>query len=111
MIERLMIRVRRYPGDAFHDATGVGTYHNDQFSEVVDDYVMVGKKRNDLFQNYITGIENSEVVGAAHRSAYHAHKFAKNRDLYTADQAEASGQSKGHPPDPLVAGRWPTWPP
>jgi len=30
-------------------------------------------------------------------SAYHAHKFARTA-IYTADQAEASGQSKGHPP-------------
>jgi hypothetical protein len=104
MIERLMLRLRKYPGDGYHDATGVGTYHSDSFTEVIDDYLMVGKKRNDLFQNYITGIENNECTAPRVVSAYNAHKYARNRDLFTADQAEANGVPKGHPPDPLVAG-------
>lgn len=103
MIERLMARVKRYPGEAFHDATGVGTYHADAFTEVVDDYLMVGKKRNDLFTNYITGIEQNECVAPRLLTAYHAHKYVRNRDLYTETEAARSGEPKGHPPDALVA--------
>lgn len=103
MIERLMARLRRFPGDAFHDATGVGTYHADLFTEPVDDYVMVGKKRNDLFTNYITDIENGACAAPRLLSAYHAHKYVRNKDLYGAEAARESGEAKGHPPDPLVA--------
>jgi hypothetical protein len=104
MIERLMARVRRYPGDAFHDATGVGTYHADQFTEVVDDYLMVGKKRDDLFTNYITAIERGECRAPRLISGYHAHKYVRNKDLYSAREAQESGTPAGHPPDAFVAG-------
>jgi hypothetical protein len=104
MIERLMTRMRRYPGEGCHDSTGVGTYHHDSFTEPVEDYTMVGKKRNDLFSAYITAIESGECRAPRILSAYHAHKFCRNKDLYSGEQAEAHGEGKGHPPDPLVAG-------
>lgn len=108
MIEQLMERLRRYRGDAFHDATGVGTWHSDQFTEPCEDYVMVGKKRADLFMNYITAIERGEVVAPRRLlSAYHAHLYCRNKDLFSeqeaAQQAELGGGRKGHPPDPFVA--------
>lgn len=108
MIERLMARVRRYPGDAYHDATGVGTYHHDQFTEPVQNFTMVGKARHDLFSNYITAIERGEVVAPRAVSAYHAHKYCRVIDLFTEKEAAAqnhlSAVKKGHPPDPFVAG-------
>lgn len=104
MIERFMARIRRYPGDAVHDATGVGTYHSDQFTEVADDYLMVGKKRDDLFANFITAIERGECLAPRIISAYHALKYVRNKDIYSAREAQDSGTTKGHPPDALVAG-------
>lgn len=104
MIERAMARMRRYPGEAYHDATGVGTYHADSFTEVIDDYLMVGKKRSDLFTNYITAIERGELRAPRIMSAYHQHKYVKNRDLFTAEESRASGEPRGHPPDAFVAG-------
>jgi hypothetical protein len=107
MIERLMERMRRYPGQGYHDATGVGTYHADQFTEPVDNYVMVGKARNDLFMAYITAVERGDVLAPRAVSAYHAHKYCRTRDLFTereaADANAISKAGKGHPPDPFVA--------
>lgn len=104
MIERAQVRVRRFPGMYLHDATGVGTWQADFFEEYIDNYVMTPVKRNDLFQTFITGVESSEVVSPKLLSFYHALKYAKNRDLYTQDVADAHGVKKGHPPDALVAG-------
>lgn len=106
MIERFMERIRRYPGESFHDALGVGAEARDYFTEDVRDFEMIGKKRNDLFLDYISAIERGELRAPRILNAYHAHKYVRNKDLFTVpSQAHAPGQQgKGHPPDAFVAG-------
>lgn len=93
MNERLMVRMRRYPGDGYHDVLGVGSSEKDRFTEVVEDYKMVGLARNDLFLDYIAAIERGECSAPKVASAWHAHRACRNDDLF----------GSGHPPDPLVA--------
>ena len=93
MIDRLMTRVKHYPGEAYHDRLGVGGVVRDDFTEAVEDYEMVGKRRNDLFLNYIASIERNEYRAPRLASLYNAHKFVTNDDLF----------GSGHPPDEFVA--------
>lgn len=94
MIDRLMFRCKRFPGEAMHDKLGVGGVDRDFFTEIVEDYEMVGKKRNDLFLNYIAGIERGELRSPRIPRFFNAHKFTTNDDLF----------GSGHAPDDFVAG-------
>ncbi len=107
MVERFMEQLRRYPGDAYHDVLGVGTAVADLFSEPVESYAMQGAKRDDLWMDYITAIERGDVTAVRLATAYNAHKYVRNIDLYTARKdiqitAVTTG-SRPHPPDPFVA--------
>jgi hypothetical protein len=109
MIEQLMELIRAYPGEAFHDELGVGKVAKDSFTEPVEPYHMVGMDRNDLWLDYITAIERGECAATKISSAYHAHKYCRNVDLFASrrdvelsDNAKLGGK-KPHPPDPFVA--------
>jgi phage FluMu gp28-like protein len=92
-------RVARYPGTLTHDATSLGGQMMDDLIEVGEDTAvagveMVGRRRRDLFTDYILAIEHEEIVSPRIDVLYNQHKFVKNDDLWGA----------GHPPDGFVAG-------
>lgn len=93
MFGRLTARIRRYPGDAAHDRLGVGDTASDMIDAPCEDFEMVGKRRSDLFMNYITAIERGDVQAPRLRPAYDAHRFTTQNDLF----------GTGHPPDDVVA--------
>lgn len=95
MTARFNAQVKRYPGPAAHDATGMGVVIKDSLASEadIDHFTMVGKPRQELFSNYIAGVERGEVVAPRIAHTYQNHKFVKNNDLY----------GSGHPPDSIVA--------
>jgi hypothetical protein len=97
MTARLDSRVNRYGGQAAHDYTGMGTVITDMFTVPVEDVTLVGKTRAELFSDYVAAIEQGDMVSPRIEFAYREHKFCLHGDL-------ASGKSRGHPPDSIVAG-------
>ena len=93
MFGRLDARLRRYPGEAYHDRLGCGAPGSDLFEEPVEDYTMAGRARDDLFLQYIAAIERGEYVAPKILTAYQSHRYVTNVDLF----------GKGHPPDEFVA--------
>lgn len=87
-------RVERFGGAVAHDSIGIG--------DVVDDYLEVdavgvelrGAKRQQAFTEYVSAIEQGDVVSPRVESCYNAHRYVLNDDLY----------GSGHPPDPFIAG-------
>ncbi len=90
-------QTHRYPGESAHDATGGGTYLADFLDRggSVEDVVMVGMVRKNLFVDYIVAIEHEMIVSPRASTLYRQHKFCRNDDLFKVG---------GHPPDGVVAG-------
>lgn len=101
MVSRLDRRMKRYPGDAAHDYTGVGRVGEFLEHGAIEDVTMVGNTRRDLFRNYVLAVENDEIRAPRVSRLYEQHKFVRNVDLYSGYALE--GQAKGHPPDGFVA--------
>ncbi len=97
MIERLNERLCHYPGAAGHDATGLGDVVSHFLTQPVEDIILVGRPRQDIFSEYIVAIEHGEVVSPRIATMYNAHKYCTNHDLY-------GGGHTAHPPDEVVAG-------
>lgn len=95
LLEKFERRMARYPGEAAHDATGMGGRMADDFLRI--DAVAVtlqGNPRNKIFTDYIIGIESQEISGPFIESLWYDHYYVTNDDLYGA----------GHPPDSFIAG-------
>jgi hypothetical protein len=87
-------RVKRFPGSACHDATGIGNVIDDQLTVDAEAVVMTGKDRDQLFTDYILAIEKGEIECPFITFMESEHKYCTVGDLYGA----------GHPPDTIVAG-------
>ena len=94
MIGKLDERVKNYPGNRAHDATGLGNVVSDYIEQGADNIKMVGRRRADLFSEYIAGIERGEIIAPMIKFMETQHRLCSVDDLYGA----------GHPPDSLVAG-------
>lgn len=93
----------RYPGTASHDSTSLGGKMMDDFlnpeglEQVAWQGVdFSGKRRANLFTNYILAIEHEELVAPRVKVLYQQHKFVTNDDLRPGGD--------GHPPDGFVGG-------
>lgn len=98
MVHHVEKRLDMYGGILVHDSTGVGNVVNDflQYdTNKVYPFVMVGRAREECFNDYIAAIEARELTGPRVEFAHSEHKYVTAEDLYT---------SKGHPPDSFVAG-------
>ncbi len=87
-------QTQRYPGEMAHDATGGGTYLADFLAEPVEDVVMVGMVRRNLFVDYVVAVEHEAIVAPRPAVLHRQHKFCRNDDLFKVG---------GHPPDGVVA--------
>jgi hypothetical protein len=94
MIRYFDERVRRYGGNAAHDATGLGTVIDDDIGVDAEGVQMVGKERDALFTDYILAIEKGMIEAPEINFMKGEHLYATNDDLY----------GNGHPPDSIVAG-------
>jgi len=94
MVGRYDNRIKRFPGKAYHDVTGLGS--------VIDDYktsrgfgvFMEGSQRKALFSNYIAAIEDGGIVAPNIEWVRKEHLYVEVNDLY----------GSGHAPDSVVCG-------
>lgn len=95
MIAQLDERMRQFLGVAAHDGEGIGNVIDD-FVEERGEYMeavrLRGKKRQEVFDEYIVAIENGEVESPFIQWAYDEHLDCTQHDL-----------TKGHPPDSFIA--------
>jgi hypothetical protein len=94
MVARFDARVKRYPGPAAHDATGIGDVIDGYLTCDATGIILAGRDRNEIFAAHIQSIEHGERSAPRIEFAYGQHKYVVNDDLYGA----------GHPPDTFVAG-------
>jgi hypothetical protein len=94
MIERFNTRVKRFPGPAAHDATGIGDVVDGYLTVKAEPFMMVGRDRADVLSEYIAAIERNEFEAPRIAFPYGEHKFASPDVVYGGE----------HPPDTLVAG-------
>ena len=97
LAERLNVRLRRFPGPAAHDATGVGDAVAALIEEPATAVTLSGGARGTrakLFTDYVIAIEQGQLRGPRIDRAWRDHRAVTRRDLYGA----------GHPPDAFVAG-------
>lgn len=93
-VERFEQRLKRYSGQARHDATGLGDVVAGYLTTHADDVMLVGRTRSDLFSDYINVIESGGIVCPDIRFMHGEHQYCAVDDLY----------GRGHPPDSIVAG-------
>lgn len=93
VIDRFNERVRRYPGEAAHDATGIGDVVDGYLEVVAEPIQMVGKTRSQLFLDFEKVIETHGLVLPQLESLRSIMEYLQRDDLY----------GGGHPPDEVVA--------
>jgi hypothetical protein len=92
-------RLRRYHSHdgsqkkSSHDGTGLGDVVDGYLNYDVEGFLMVGRKRRDLFTEYINAVERGEYKSAMVKSLKDAHVYVEVDDLF----------GNGHPPDEIVA--------
>jgi len=94
MIAKFDQRVAKYPGNACHDATGLGDVVGDYQEADARGVILTGQTRSDVFTKYIAAIEDHAIESAAIKYAEGEHRYCTNDDL----------SGSGHPPDSFVAG-------
>ncbi len=97
LTEHLNQRVRRFPGRAAHDATGLGDVVDSMITVSVDPVILGGGQsgvRTKLFNDYIMAIEQDGLTGVRVEAAWYSHYYLTKNDLW----------GSGHPPDDFVAG-------
>lgn len=87
-------RLQRYEGENAHDATGLGDVVDGYLEEPAEPVILSGRRRADIFSEYIRAIEDGEIKGPRVRQMWKEHRYCTWDDLYGA----------GHPPDSVVAG-------
>ena len=100
MIDRLNARYDRYPGAVAHDATGLGSVIADYVTCPVEDVIMVGRDRADLFSEYIGAVEREELKAPRVHYMYDEHRYCTRDDLF---------KGGGHPPDSVVSASLAYW--
>lgn len=94
MIAKFDARVKRYPGNSCHDATGLGDVVEDYQNAGAEPVILTGQTRSDVFTQYIAAIENCAIVSPRIRHCENEHRYCTNDDL----------RGGGHPPDSFIAG-------
>lgn len=94
MIAKFDARCKRYPGNACHDATGLGDVVEDYQTAGAKPVILTGQTRSDTFTQYIAAIENGAIVSPRIRHCENEHRYCTNDDL----------RGGGHPPDSFIAG-------
>lgn len=97
MVQRMDARLDAYGGFGIHDATGLGNVVSDLLNHDVKDVVMAGRRRQEIFSEYVAAIERGEILHPRIKFAYDEHKYCRLEDLY-------GGGVTAHPPDSVVAG-------
>ena len=87
-------RLKRYPGRAAHDGTGLGDVVRDYLSVGAESVLMVGRARSDMLSSYISAIERGEFIAPLIDFMHDGHRYASVDDVY----------GKGHLPDDIAAG-------
>jgi hypothetical protein len=95
MVRAFDERIDRYPGEAAHDATGVGDVVGDFSYSGAHGNVMAGRRRLDLVDRYIAAVENDEYRCPRIKSMMKEHEYVTLEDLMTG--------GKGHMPDTISA--------
>ncbi len=93
MVAKYNDRVKRYPGKAIHDGTGIGDVVDGYLEVKAIPFMMVGKARSDMLSDYIGAVERGEVQAPMIEFMYNEHKYASVDDVYGA----------GHLPDSIAA--------
>jgi len=103
MIRVAKARLNRFPGQACHDATGMGgNILRDLLGIKAEPITLQGNLRAAIFNNYIVSVENNEMVGAHVESAWYDHYYVTRDDLF-------NHSKQSHPPDSIVAGALSRW--
>lgn len=95
MVARYDDRIARYGGMGVYDATGLGDVVGDLLSVEATGIIMVGRRREDMFSDYIAAIERGHFVSPRIEFMHKEHLYVTLEDLY---------KPAGHPPDTFVAG-------
>ncbi len=90
-------RVAKYPGAAYHDATGIGDALGDYMIAGSEGIIMQGRVRYELLQEYILAIESGRVIFPFIRRAFLKHSHASVDDVFRYGE-------KFHVPDEISAG-------
>lgn len=94
-------------GPARHDNTGLGQVVHDLITVEAEPFDMVGRARADLLSEYVTAIENGDLVwpydptDPTLAAAYSEHKYCSREALY---KGSKDGSTKHHLPDSVSAG-------
>lgn len=90
-------RVKRYGGQATHDATGVGDVIHDYMTTASEGVIMMGQERYETLQNYIMAIEKGLYVAPMIRFMYNEHYYCSWEDVFRTGE-------NFHCPDTIMAG-------
>jgi hypothetical protein len=100
MVARFDYQVRRYGSTAAHDGLGVGDVVNDLITVPAHAFIMAGRDRADLLNNYIAAIETGKIVAPMIRYAEAEHRMASRAIYQGGDE---------HLPDTIAAGALAWW--
>ncbi len=103
MIAKFDARVKRYPGFAWHDGTGVGDVVAGYLTTPAVGVMMVGRARADMLTSYITGVERGMLKAPMIQWMHGEHKLASVRDVYGAGSDLTGAESSFHLPDSIAA--------
>ena len=95
MVKRFDIRMERFGGMGVYDATGLGDVVGDLLESDAKGIIMAGRRRQDMFSDYIAAIEHGAIKSPRIEFAHKEHLYVTLEDLY---------KPSGHPPDTFVAG-------
>jgi len=104
-------RVKRFPGAAYFDQTGVGDVVAGYLTVAASGVMMVARPRAEMLTSYITSIERGMLVAPRINWMYQEHLLASVADVYgsapdltgTTETAEGEG-GRVHLPDTIAAG-------
>lgn len=94
MVATLDDRQRRFGGTAKHDGTGLGDVVNGFLQVPAEGIWLAGHERKELFSEYVTAIEGTEIEAPYIEWMVKEHERATQECLFGSD----------HPPDTIVAG-------
>ena len=96
MVKLFNSRMQRYPGEGIHDGTGLGNVINDYVDTRATSFIMSGRQRDDMLSEYVSAVENHQLVAPKIETAFTEHKYASLEDVY--------GRGKdNHLPDTVCA--------
>lgn len=82
MVKLFNTRMDRYPGDGIHDGTGLGNVVNDYLDTRATPFIMSGRQRDDMLSEFVSAVENHQVIAPKIESAYTEHKYCSLEDMY-----------------------------